>query len=123
MVVGGVPTPRADHAEAMADLALAMQAEVARFTSGNSAPFRMRIGINTGPVVAGVIGTKKFAYDLWGNTVNLASRMENHAPPGGILVTPATYKRLRKAYKFKPGRTIRVKGKGRVVSHLLLGKA
>ena len=122
MVVGGVPTPRDDHAEAVAELALAMQAEVARFAARDGQPFRMRIGFNTGPVVAGVIGTKKFAYDLWGDTVNLANRMEAHAPPGGILVTAPTYSRLRHRYSFKPGRVIRVKGKGAVLSYQLLGR-
>jgi class 3 adenylate cyclase len=122
MVVGGAPTQRADHAQAVADLALDMQHEVARSAATLGHPFRMRIGINSGPVVAGVIGTKKFAYDLWGDTVNLASRMENHAPPGGILVASLTYERLRDNYSFKPGRMIRVKGHGKVLSYSLLDK-
>src|SRR5439155_15508163 len=120
MVVGGAPTPRADHAEAIADLALAMQRETARFTDGAGRALRMRIGVNTGPVVAGVIGTKKFAYDLWGDTVNLASRMESHAQPGGILVTAATYECLRNEYVFQPSRMICVKGKGEVLSYRLV---
>jgi adenylate cyclase len=123
MVVGGVPTPRDDHAEAVAELALAMQCEVTRFAAVEGQPLRMRIGFNTGPVIAGVIGTKKFAYDLWGDTVNVANRMESHAPPGGILVTASTYARLRHSYSFKPGRVIRVKGKGAVLSYQLLGRS
>jgi len=123
MAVGGVPTPRGDHAEAAADLALAMQKETARFVADDGQAFRLRIGLNTGPVIAGVIGTKKFAYDLWGDTVNIASRMEAHAPPGGILVTASTYQRLQNHYSFKPGRVIRVKGKGEVLTYLLLGPA
>lgn len=123
MVVGGVPTPRDDHAEAVAEMALAMQGEVARFAAAEGQPLRMRVGFNTGPVIAGVIGTKKFAYDLWGDTVNLANRMESHAPPGGILVTASTHARLRHSYSFKPGRVIRVKGKGAVLSYQLLGRA
>lgn len=121
MVAGGVPVPRADHAEAVADLAVAMQREVVHF-SGEQGAFRMRIGINSGPVVAGVIGRKKFAYDLWGDTVNLASRMESLAPTGGILVTTATYKLLKGKFRFKPGRVLRVKGKGRVTTYSLVGR-
>ena len=123
MVVGGLPTPRPDHAAAVARLALAMQAELARLSTGGANPLGMRIGIHTGPVVAGVIGTKKFAYDLWGDTVNLASRMESHAPPGGILVTAATHKLLRGQFRFRAGSATTIKGKGRVVTHLLLGEA
>ena len=123
MAVGGLPTPLANHAQAAAELALAMQGEVARLAAIHGQPFRMRIGLNTGPVVAGVIGARKFAYDLWGDTVNLASRMESHAPSGGILVTAATYQRLGDHYSFQPSRVIRVKGKGQVLSYRLLGKA
>ncbi|PYT04851.1 MAG: adenylate/guanylate cyclase domain-containing response regulator [Acidobacteria bacterium] len=123
MAVGGLPTPCTNHAQAAADLALAMQREAARLGATHEQPLRMRIGLNTGPVVAGVIGVKKFAYDLWGDTVNLASRMEAHAPSGGILVTAATYQRLRDNYEFKPSRVLRVKGKGDMLTYRLLGKA
>jgi class 3 adenylate cyclase/CheY-like chemotaxis protein len=122
MAVGGLPSPLPNHAEAAADLALEMQSEARRLSAAYEQPLRMRIGINTGPVVAGVIGTNKFAYDLWGDTVNLASRMETRAPAGGILVTGTTYRRLRRSYSFKPGRAVRVKGKGKIVGHLLVGK-
>lgn len=120
MVVGGLPTPRPDHAAAIARLALAMQAELARLSTGGANPLGMRIGIHTGPVIAGVIGKKKFAYDLWGDTVNLASRMESHAPPGGILVTAATRKLLGSQFRFHEGRALTIKGKGRVMTHLLV---
>src|SRR5206468_12767426 len=100
-----------------------IQAEVTRFPARAGEPFVGRIGFNAGPVVAGVIGTKKFAYELWGDTVNLAHRMEAHAPPGGMLVTAPTYTRLRHRYSFKPGRVIRVKGKGAVLSYQLLGRS
>jgi adenylate cyclase len=121
MAVGGVPTPCANHAQAAADLALAMQQEVPRFAGAQGQPFQMRIGLSTGPVVAGVIGTRKFAYDLWGDTVNMAKRMETHAPPGGILVMPPTYERLRGTYSFAPGRAIQIKGTGDVLTYQLLG--
>src|SRR5204863_2419046 len=122
MVVGGAPIPRPNHAHAVADLALDMQREVARAADATGQPFRMRIGLNTGPVVAGVIGTKKFAYDLWGDTVNLASRMESHAPSGGILVTASTHDLLKSEYSFRPGKLLRVKGKGQVLTYVLLGR-
>jgi len=87
MVVGGLPTPRPDHAEAVVEMALDMQQAITRFQHNDGKPFDLRIGINTGPVVAGVIGTKKFAYDLWGDTVNVASRMESQGVAGSIQVT------------------------------------
>jgi class 3 adenylate cyclase len=87
MVVGGLPTPRPDHAEAVVEMALDMQQAITRFQRNDGKPFHLRIGINTGPVVAGVIGTKKFAYDLWGDTVNVASRMESQGVAGSIQVT------------------------------------
>ena len=122
MAVAGLPTPRDDHVEVAADMALSMLGEVARFNARYAERFRMRVGLNTGPVVAGVIGTKKFAYDLWGDTVNLASRMEAHAPKDGILATAAVYEKLSGRYSFKPGQVIRVKGKGEMLSYILLGK-
>ncbi|MBE9130020.1 CHASE domain-containing protein, partial [Coleofasciculus sp. LEGE 07081] len=112
MVVGGLPAQRCDHAEAIANMALDMQREVARFSAEQGEAFSIRIGINTGPVVAGVIGTKKFIYDLWGDAVNTASRMESHGIPGCIQVTASTYECLRDQYEFKERGTINVKGKG-----------
>ncbi|HIK08749.1 MAG TPA: adenylate/guanylate cyclase domain-containing protein [Oscillatoriaceae cyanobacterium M33_DOE_052] len=121
MVVGGLPVPRPDHAAAVAAMALDMQKEVFNFSSEYREPFSIRIGINTGPVVAGVIGRKKFIYDLWGDTVNVASRMESHGIPGEIQVTESTYIMLRDQFAFQHRGSIRVKGKGEMNTYLLTG--
>jgi guanylate cyclase len=111
MVASGVPRIRADHAEAIVSLALDMRETVARQTfSGRHLAFRM--GINSGPVVAGVIGRKKFIYDLWGDTVNVASRMESHGQDGAIQITRRTYELIRNDFVCEPRGTIRVKGAG-----------
>jgi len=122
MVVGGIPDLRSDHAEAIAEMALDMQQEVARFNTKNIAALNIRIGINTGPVVAGVIGTKKFIYDLWGDAVNTASRMESHGLPGCIQVTESTYQFLRDKYLFEERGVIEVKGKGEMTTYFLKGR-
>ncbi|MEG4962938.1 MULTISPECIES: adenylate/guanylate cyclase domain-containing protein [unclassified Microcoleus] len=122
MVAGGVPVPRADHAEAIADMALDMQEAIADFQTDTGEPFQIRIGINTGPVVAGVIGTKKFIYDLWGDTVNVASRMEAQGLPGYIQVTAAIYELLKDRYLFEERGAIPVKGKGDMIAYWLKGK-
>ncbi|WP_449417695.1 adenylate/guanylate cyclase domain-containing protein [Phormidium nigroviride] len=122
MVVGGLPTPQADHAEAIAEMALDMQAKIAQMPPQAGQPLSIRIGINTGPVEAGVIGTKKFTYDLWGDTVNTANRMESHGLPGAIQVTVATYERLCDKYIFEERGTIPVKGKGDMTTYLLTGR-
>ncbi len=121
MVAAGLPIPRADHAEAIADMALAMQTAVERFQSELGENIQIRIGINTGVVVAGVIGTKKFIYDLWGDAVNIASRMESSGQPGSIQVTEATYERLKDKYVFEKRGAIKVKGKGEMVTYWLIG--
>jgi adenylate cyclase len=122
MVAGGLPAPRADHAEAIADLALEMGAEAERWAGESGLPLEVRIGIDTGPVVAGVIGRAKFTYDLWGDTVNTASRMESHGVPGAIQVTERAYERLRDRYELRRRGTIEVKGKGPMTTYLLLGR-
>lgn len=122
MVVGGLPAPRADHAEAIANMALDMQQAIARFNEKHGETFSVRMGINSGSVVAGVIGTKKFIYDLWGDTVNIASRMESHGVPGEIQVTEATYELLREKYWLEKRGVIEVKGKGEMMAYLLKGK-
>jgi class 3 adenylate cyclase len=118
MVVGGLPEPRRDHADAVVAMALDMQKEIARFTWPTGEPLFLRVGINTGPVVAGVIGTRKFAYDLWGDTVNIASRMESHGTPGAIQITEATHRRIRRRHRFTR-RKIEVKGRGPMSVYVL----
>jgi class 3 adenylate cyclase len=122
MVAGGLPQPRPDHAQAVAEMALAMQAEVARRTDPSGQPLQVRIGIDTGPVEAGVIGTSKFSYDLWGDTVNTASRMESHGLAGCIQVTARTYQRLRDGYQFQRRGPIPVRGMGEMDTWFLLAR-
>jgi class 3 adenylate cyclase len=122
MAVAGVPVAHADHSEAIARMALAMGPAVAEIARHAGVEVQLRIGIATGAVVAGVIGRAKFSYDLWGDTVNTASRMESHAQPGTIQVTEQTHARLCDRFEFGPQRTVEVKGKGLMTTYLLLGQ-
>jgi class 3 adenylate cyclase len=122
LAVAGVPVPRPDHAEAVADFALAAREALEAFNREHDSTLSMRIGIHTGPVIAGIIGTDKFAYDLWGDTVNTASRMESHGQPGAIQVSDVTCERLKHRYELVERGAIEVKGKGQMLTHLLLGK-
>jgi class 3 adenylate cyclase len=122
MVAAGIPTPRDDHAEAIADMALEMGAELERCAAESGQALEVRIGVDTGPVVAGVIGRSKFSYDLWGDAVNTASRMEHHGVPGAIQVTERAYERLGDRYELRRRGTIEVKGKGPMTTFLLLKK-
>ena len=119
MVACGLPSPRADHCEAVAAFAVEMLEVMAGHRSWNGEPMALRIGINTGPVVAGVIGEQKFIYDLWGDAVNVASRMESSGLPGTIQVTEAVRRRLDGRYSFEARGPIVVKGKGEMVVYLM----
>jgi class 3 adenylate cyclase len=122
MVVGGLPTPRPDHVEAVAEMALDMQKVVTKLNWGDGKSVDLRIGISTGPVVAGIIGSKKFIYDLWGDTVNIASRMESLGQFGAIQVSEPTYERLKDKYNFERRGKIEVKGKGKMTTYFLTGR-
>ena len=119
MVVGGLPQPRPDHTQAVVAFALEMLAVLKRHCAWDGTPLAVRIGIHTGPTVAGVIGRRKFIYDLWGDTVNTASRMESYGLANVIQVTPAVRDRLNGAYTFEPRGPIDVKGKGPMMTYLL----
>ncbi|MBE9139559.1 HAMP domain-containing protein [Nodosilinea sp. LEGE 07088] len=121
MVAAGLPIPRQDHAEAIAEMALAMQQVTTSFQAESGKPIEIRIGINTGVVVAGVIGTKKFIYDLWGDAVNVASRMEASSEPGMIQVTATTYDRLKDDYRLEYRGNIAIKGRGNMETYWLRG--
>jgi PAS domain S-box-containing protein len=121
MVGGGLPEPNPNHAQAIADLALAMQATMTKFNQEHWTELQLRIGINTGSVVAGVIGMNKFIYDIWGDAVNTASRMESHGLPGKIQISETTYQLLTEDYLVEERGLIEVKGKGMMKTYWLLG--
>ena len=122
MVVGGIPQQRQGHALAIAEMALDMMDAIRGFKTAGGEPIRLRIGINTGPVVAGVIGIRKFIYDLWGDTVNVASRMESLGNEDTIQVTESTYGRLKDRFEFTRRGEIWVKGKGEMTTFFLTGR-
>jgi class 3 adenylate cyclase len=122
MLVGGAPTPRPDHAEAVANLALEMLKTLDELNKGMHDNFKIRIGIHTGPIVAGVIGEHKFNYDLWGDTVNIASRMESQGIPDGIQLSETTYQRIKNKFICEQRGPIDVKGKGKMVTYLLMNR-
>src|SRR6476659_3578743 len=122
MVAAGVPSPRPDHAQALAAVALDMLDAMRTSDEVGHLGLELRIGISSGPVVAGVIGRKRFLYDLWGDAVNTASRMESHGTPGHIQVTEATYELLKDEFVPVPRGTIPIKGKGEMQTWYLLGR-
>jgi class 3 adenylate cyclase/putative methionine-R-sulfoxide reductase with GAF domain len=121
MVVAGLPTPRPDHRELMATMALQMVEGIHRLSRVLGAPLDVRIGMHSGPVVAGIIGTRKFAYDLWGDTVNVASRLESHGMAGRIHVAESTWLALSDRFTFEPRGEIEIKSIGRVKTWFLTG--
>uniref|UniRef100_B8HQE2 Adenylate cyclase n=1 Tax=Cyanothece sp. (strain PCC 7425 / ATCC 29141) TaxID=395961 RepID=B8HQE2_CYAP4 len=121
MVAAGVPRPRSDHAHALAQLAL----DIRDYSEANSVrghKLTFRIGINSGPVTAGVIGRKKFIYDLWGDAVNTASRMESHGSGGHIQITHSTYQLIRAEFNCQMRGVVQIKGKGEMKVYLLIGR-
>ena len=120
MIAAGLPLPREDHAQALAHLALEMNAYVATLPTVGGQHLAYRIGINSGPVIAGVIGHKKFAYDVWGDAVNTASRMESQGKPGKIQITQATYELLKNDFICEAKGPMMIKGKGRMETWFLI---
>ncbi|WP_409241641.1 adenylate/guanylate cyclase domain-containing protein [Bradyrhizobium sp. CB1015] len=122
MVVGGVPARRPDHLHALAGLALDMREALAGLVDGKGRAVPVRIGVATGPVVAGVVGTRKFFYDVWGDAVNVASRMESTGIPGQIQVTDKAYEGLKDDFSFERRGPIDIKGKGEMQTWFLIGR-
>ncbi len=119
MVVGGLPTKDEDHAIRVTKMALGMYEDLAEFNKEHSMNLDMRIGINSGPVVAGVIGHSKFSYDLWGNTVNVASRMESTSIPGQVQVSPSTYEQIKNHFEARERELIECKGIGLIMTYFV----
>ena len=122
MVAAGVPLARPDHVHAICAMALDLRREVARLNADHDWDLSFRVGINSGPAVAGIVGREKFHYDLWGDTINIASRMESHGLPDQIQVTEPVYERLKGDFVFERRGLIEVKGKGPTLTYFLVGR-
>jgi guanylate cyclase len=122
MAAAGIPLPRPDHARTLALMALDMLDAVREQGAMGALGFELRIGINSGPVVAGVIGRKRFLYDLWGDAVNTAGRMQTEGTPGRIQITRATYELLKDEFACEPRGIVPVRGKGEMETWYLLGR-
>src|SRR5207237_5081213 len=122
MCVAGVPRRRADHAQALARMALGLRAYLDELRAAGEDRIDFRIGMNSGPCVGGVIGLRKFVLDIWGDSVNTASRMESHGVPGRIHLSDATYELIRDAHECEPRGPIEVKGKGPMRTWFLVGE-
>jgi class 3 adenylate cyclase len=122
LVVGGLPNPKPDHVAAIANMGLDMLQASQQFCTPDQQPLHLRIGIHTGPVVAGVIGTRKLNYDIWGDTVNIASRMESQGETGRIQVSEAVYECLKSSYQLQARGNVPIKGKGVMPTYWLDGR-
>lgn len=121
MVAAGVPLPKDDHAQALAAMALDMQVYMKRREAAGAVPLQVRIGINSGPAVAGIVGTTKFHYDLWGDMVNIASRLESQGQPGKVQIARPTYELIKNHFHCEPRGILEVKGKGEMETWFVSG--
>jgi adenylate cyclase len=122
MVAGGLPEPRSDHLASMAILGLAMLESI-RHQGRETGGLNLRVGLHVGSVIAGVIGIRKFIYDVWGDTVNTASRLESHGVPGRVQVSEVVFERLKDRFDFEPRGTVELKGCGPMATYLLKEQA